>query len=116
VAVVDPADGRVEQRIRTGRGAHQLFRSPDGKLIYVNNRIDGTSVVLDAATLHPLRTYKLPGGPDDIEFAPDGKVWFTLRFVNKVAVLDPATGDYQTIDVGRSPHGIYLNAHATVPQ
>jgi DNA-binding beta-propeller fold protein YncE len=113
VAVVDPADGRVEKRIRTGRGAHQLFRSPDGKLIYVNNRIDGTAVVLDAATLRPLRTYKLPGGPDDIEFAPDGKVWFTLRFINKVAVLDPASGDYQTIEVGRSPHGIYLNAHAT---
>jgi DNA-binding beta-propeller fold protein YncE len=114
VVVVDPADGRVEKHIRTGRGAHQLFRSPDEKLIYVNNRVDSTSVVLDAATLKPVRTYKLPGGPDDIQFAPDGKVWFTLRFVNKVAVLDPATGDYQTIDVGRSPHGIFLNAHATV--
>ena len=114
VAVVNPADGHVEKRIRTGRGAHQLFRSPDGKLIYVNNRVEGTSVVLDAATLKPVRTYKLPGGPDDIQFAPDGRLWFTLRFVNKVAVLDPATGNYQTIEVGRSPHGIYLNAQATV--
>jgi DNA-binding beta-propeller fold protein YncE len=113
VVVLDPADGRVEKRIRTGRGAHQLFRSPDEKLIYVNNRVDGTAVVLDAATLRPVHTYKLPGGPDDIQFAPDGKVWFTLRFINKVAVLDPATGDYQTVDVGRSPHGIFLNAHAT---
>ena len=114
VVVVDPADGRLEKRIRTGRGAHQLFRSPDGKTIFVNNRVDGTSVVLDAKTLEPVRTYKLPGGPDDIQFAPDGKIWFTLRFINKVAVLDPATGDYQTIEVGRSPHGIFLNAHATV--
>ena len=110
VAVVDPATGHVERRIRTGRGAHQLFRSPDEKLIYVNNR----SVVLDAATLQPVRTYKLPGGPDDIVFAPDGHLWFTLRFANKVAVLDPATGQYQTIDVGRSPHGIFLNARAVV--
>jgi YVTN family beta-propeller protein len=114
VAVVDPADGRVERRIRTGMGAHQLFRSPDNKLIYVNNRIAGTAVALDAATLEPVRTYKLPGGPDDIEFAPDGHLWFTLRFVNKVAVLDPATGDYTTIEVGRSPHGIYLNPRASV--
>ena len=114
VVVVDPANGHVEKRIRTGRGAHQLFRSPDEKLIYVNNRVDGTVVVLDAATLRPERTYKLPGGPDDIAFAPDGRLWFTLRFINKVAVLDPATGDYQTIEVGRSPHGIFLNAHATV--
>jgi DNA-binding beta-propeller fold protein YncE len=114
VAVVDPANGRVERRIRTGKGAHQLFRSPDQKLIYVNNRIAGTSVVLDATTLEPVHTYKLPGGPDDIAFAPDGRLWFTLRFVNKVAVLDPVSGDYTTIDVGRSPHGIYLNPHAVV--
>jgi YVTN family beta-propeller protein len=112
VAVVDPATGKVERRIRTGKGAHQLFPAPDGKTIYVNNRIDGTSTLLDAATLNPIRTYKLPGGPDDIVFAPDGKVWFTLRFVHKVAVLDPASGDFTTIDVGRSPHGIFLNARA----
>ena len=114
VVVVDPATGHVEKRIRTGKGAHQLFLSPDKTLIYVNNRIAGTTTALNATTLQPERTYKLPGGPDDIVFAPDGKLWFTLRFANKVAVLDAATGDYSTIAVGRSPHGIFLNAHATV--
>jgi hypothetical protein len=24
-------------------------------------------------------------------------------------VLDPKTGDYQTVEVGRSPHGLFLN-------
>jgi YVTN family beta-propeller protein len=112
VAVLDPATGHIERRIRTGKGAHQLFRSPDGKLIYVNNRIEGTVSVLDAGSLDLVRTYKLPGGPDDIEFAPDGHLWFTLRFAHKVAVLDPATGLYTTIEVGRAPHGIFLNAMA----
>ena len=112
VAVVDPATGKVERKIRTGKGAHQLFPAPDGKTIYINNRIDGTAVLLDATTLNPVRTYKLPGGPDDIVFAPDGKVWFTLRFVHKLAVLDPVSGNFTTIDVGRSPHGIWLNAKA----
>jgi len=79
----------------------------------VNNRLDQQSVVvLDAATLEPVRRYKLPGGPDDLEFAPDGKVWFTMRFIHKVAILDQVSGDYTTIDVGRSPHGIFLNARA----
>ncbi|MCW3475159.1 YncE family protein [Limobrevibacterium gyesilva] len=114
IAVVDPATGKVERRIQTGKGAHTLFRSPDKKTIYVNNRIAGTVVALDAATLKSTRSYKLPGGPDDIEFAPDGRVWVTMRFIHKVAVLDPATGQYETIDVGRSPHGIFLNAKATV--
>lgn len=113
VWVLNAATGKTERKIRTGKGAHQLFPSPDGKLIYVNNRIDSTTVTLDPATLNQVRSYKLPGGPDDIEFAPDGKVWFTLRFVHKVAVLDPVSGQFSTIDVGRSPHGIYLNAKAT---
>ncbi len=114
VAVMDARTGRLLRRIRTGKGAHTLFRGPDRKTIWVNNRLDANSVVvLDAATLNPLHRYKLPGGPDDLEFAPDGKVWFTMRFVHKVAVMDQVSGEFVTIDVGRSPHGIFLNPHAT---
>ena len=107
-AVVDPVDGRVEQRIRTGRGAHQLFLSPDRKTLWVNNRVDGTTVALDAKTYAVIRSYRVPGGPDCIDFAPDGKLWITQRFIQKVGVLDPATGALQSIPVGRSPHGIFL--------
>jgi streptogramin lyase len=39
-------------------------------------------------------------------------LWITRRFAEKVAVLDPKTGDYQTIEVGRSPHGIFLSPQA----
>ena len=115
-AVVDPVDGRVEQRIHTGRGAHQLFLSPDGKTLWVNNRVDGTTVSLDPVTYAIRRTYRVPGGPDCIDFAPDGKLWITQRFIQKVGVLDPATGDLRSFPVGRSPHGIFLttNAPATV--
>jgi DNA-binding beta-propeller fold protein YncE len=109
VAVVDPADGRVTGRIHTGKGAHNLFLSPDRRVIWVNNRVGGTTTSLDAATLTPIRSYAIPGGPDDIAFAPDGKLWITRRFAEKVAVLDAATGEYQTIEVGRSPHGLFLN-------
>jgi DNA-binding beta-propeller fold protein YncE len=112
VAVVDPVDGHVERRIHTGRGAHQLFASPDGRLIYVNNRVDGTTVALDARTLDVVRSYKISGGPDCIDFAPDGTLWITERWAQKVAVLNPVTGAIQTIEVGRSPHGIFLNANA----
>jgi DNA-binding beta-propeller fold protein YncE len=109
VAVVDPADGRVSGRIHTGKGAHNLFLSPDHRIIWVNNRIGGTTTALDAATLTPIRSYAIPGGPDDIAFAPDGRLWITRRFAEKVAVLDPNTGEYETIDVGRSPHGLFLS-------
>jgi DNA-binding beta-propeller fold protein YncE len=113
VAVVDPADGHVSGRIHTGKGAHNLFLSPDRRIIWVNNRIGGTTTALDAATLTPIRSYAIPGGPDDIAFAPDGRLWITRRFAEKVAVLDPSTGDYETIDVGRSPHGLFLSPKGT---
>jgi DNA-binding beta-propeller fold protein YncE len=111
VAVLNPADGRVERRVVTGKGAHQLFLSPDGKILWVNNRVAGTTVALDSRTLDLLRTYKVPGGPDDIDFAPDGKLWITQRWAKRVAVMDPASGALREIDVGRSPHGIFLTTH-----
>jgi DNA-binding beta-propeller fold protein YncE len=102
VAEVDPADGRVINRIRTGDGAHQLFASPDGRLIYVNNRAAGTITVLDA-TSHSgaVHTYHIPGGPDDLAFAPDGRIWITCRFAEKIAILDP--GEWTGPECGGRP-------------
>ena len=114
-AVVDPVDGHVERLIPTGRGAHTMFLTHDQKLIYATNRVDGTLSVLDPASLAVLRTIRMPGGPDDLDFAPDGKIWAALRFAQSVGVLDPATGSIEHIPVGRSPHGIWLNTHDNLP-
>lgn len=115
VAIVDPKSGQVTDKIVTGKGAHNLFLSPDKKTLWVNNRVGGTTSALDAQTLKLIRTYNIPGGPDDIDFGPDGNLWITRRFVEKVAVLHPDTGDFETIDVGRSPHGVWLNPAAASP-
>jgi YVTN family beta-propeller protein len=115
VAVVDPKTGQVTDKIVTGKGAHNLFLSPDKKILWVNNRVSGTTTALDAQTLKLMRSYNIPGGPDDIDFSPDGNLWITRRFVEKVAILHPDTGDFETIDVGRSPHGLWLNPAAASP-
>jgi len=106
---VDPADGKVMRHVETGDGAHNLFLTDDRQTLYVSNRIGGSLTALDPATLTVRRTYTLPGGPDDIGIAPDGKLWIALRFAEMVAVLDPESGNYDSIPVGRSPHGIFLN-------
>ena len=115
VAVVDPANGSVVEKIVTGKGAHNLFLSPDGRTLWVNNRVGGTTTALDAETLQVEHSFTIPGGPDDIAFAPDGSLWITRRFAEKVAILHPETGDFETIEVGRSPHGIWLNPAAPSP-
>ena len=112
VVVINPANGQVERRIKVGRGTHQVFPSPDGKLLWVNSRVDGATTALDAKTLNIIRSYKVSGGPDCLDFAPDGKLWITRRFAERVAVLDPVTGTYENILVGRSPHGIFLSPNA----
>ncbi len=115
IAVVDPVDGHVERTIPTGRGAHTMFITHDGKLMYATNRIDGTLTVIDPVSLQVLRRLSVPGGPDDLDFAPDGKIWAALRFAQSVAVIDPSTGATERIAVGRSPHGIWLNTHDPLP-
>lgn len=115
VARIDPANGRVLARIQTGKGAHTIFRSPDRKLLWVNNRAGGSTVALDPVTLRVVQMFKVSGGPDDIDFAPGGKLWITRRWAESVAVLDPATGTQEIIKVGRSPHGLFVNPKAPSP-
>ncbi|MDE8344581.1 MAG: beta-propeller fold lactonase family protein [Acidocella sp.] len=113
IAVVDPQTGAVERRVQAGAGAHNLFLTQDRQTLYVSNRLGGSLMALDPQTLAIRRTYVIPGGPDDIGIAPDGHIWIALRFAEAVAVLNPTTGDYSTIPVGRSPHGLFLNTELT---
>jgi DNA-binding beta-propeller fold protein YncE len=109
VAVVDPVDGKVVRRVEMSPGPHNLFVSPSRRLLIVTCRVSGMITQLDWDSLNVVKTWHVPGGPDDIVFGPDGKMWATLRWRQKVAIIDPATGDMSFIPTGRSPHGIWLN-------
>jgi DNA-binding beta-propeller fold protein YncE len=113
VSVVNPDEQRVERQVTTAKGAHTLWLSPDGRTIYANSRVDSAITLLDAETLAVKGRWEMPGGPDDISFAPDGKLWVTLRWVARIAIVDPTNGQYETLRVGRSPHGILV--HPTPP-
>lgn len=106
---IDPRDGHVIQKIHTGNGAHNFLITPDGKTIYVTNRVAGTISILDANTLAITGTLLAPGGPDDMALSPDGKeLWVTDRWHASVGVIELASGTLKTIPVGRSPHGIFV--------
>jgi len=111
VAVVDPTDGHLERKVEMAPGPHNLFISPDAKRLFVTCRISGVIEQLDWNTLAIVKSFKVPGGPDDIVFAPDGKMWATLRWRQHVAVINPEDGTYTTIRTGRSPHGIWMNTN-----
>jgi YVTN family beta-propeller protein len=107
---VDPQNGKVLRAVRTAAGTHNFLLSPDGKTLYVSNRVAGSISVLDPQTLAITATLNAPGGPDDMAISLDGKeLWATGRWRASVDVIDRATGALKTtIPVGRSPHGIFL--------
>ena len=111
IVEVDPIKGGITRWQKTGDGAHNIFLDEKKHILYVSNRGPGETslTALDPVTLKPMRVYPMPGGPDDIAIAPDGKIWIALRYAESVAVLDPQSGEYTTIPVGRSPHGIFLS-------
>jgi YVTN family beta-propeller protein len=109
IAEVDPQNGNVIRKITTGNGAHNFLASPDGKTLYVTNRVAGTISVLDADTLAVTGTLQAPGGPDDMALSPDGQqLWVTGRWHAWVDVIELASGTLKTVPVGRSPHGIFV--------
>jgi YVTN family beta-propeller protein len=111
IVEIDPRDGNILRRIRTGPGAHNFLLSPDGKTLYVTNRVAGTISVLDADTLTVTGTMQAPGGPDDMAWSPDGReLWVTGRWRASVNVIERSTGVLKAvIPVGRSPHGIFVH-------
>lgn len=115
IAVLDPETRLVERTIVIGRGAHTVFVSPDGGALWATSRVDSRVTELDPETLAIRRVIEMPGGPDCLAFGPDGRIWMTLRWAARVAVLDPATGSFETLRVGRSPHGIFVQPRPPQP-
>jgi len=119
VYVVDAATFKQIDFIQTGRGAHGLYPSRDGKKLYVTNRGThmgdvkphgmGSVSVIDFATRKIEKTWTIPGGgsPDMGNVSADGKtLWLSGRFDNVVYAIDTATGSVKTIPVGTEPHGL----------
>lgn len=109
-ASLDPETREVARAFTIGRGAHTIFPAPDGRALYATSRVDSRLAELDPETLAVRRLWNIPGGPDCLTFDPEGRVWMTLRWAGRIAMLDPREADPQpqTIRVGRSPHGIFF--------
>ena len=119
VHVVDGESFKQIGFIPTGIGAHGLYPSRDGKLLYVANRGSnrihgkrggkGSVSVIDFATRSVIKTWPIPGGgsPDMGNVSADGsKLWLSGRFDDVVYRIDTASGAVDKIKVGREPHGL----------
>ena len=105
--------------ISTGLGAHGLYPSRDGKLLYVANRGThkvhggrggpGRVTVIDFATDKIVAEWPIPGGgsPDMGNLSVDGKqLWLSGRYDDVVYRIDTTTGAIAQVKVGQEPHGM----------
>jgi DNA-binding beta-propeller fold protein YncE len=120
VHLVDPVRFTTIGFIHTGIGAHAVYPSRDGRLLYVSNRGahtvmagrhgPGSVSVIDPATRTVVATWPVPGGgsPDMGNVSADGKeLWLSGRFDYEVYVFDTQSGALtHRIPVERGPHGL----------
>ncbi|HEY1943339.1 MAG TPA: YncE family protein [Roseiarcus sp.] len=119
LVVVDGDSFKETGFIPTGVGAHGLYPSRDGKLLYVSNRGthnlggvkdgQGSVSVLDFATRKIVATWTVPGGgsPDMGNVSADGKwLWLSGRYDGVVYAFNTEDGSVKTIPVGGMPHGL----------
>jgi YVTN family beta-propeller protein len=110
VWVIDAARFRTIGFIATGNGAHGLYPSRDGEVLYVTNRGEGTISLISFATRQVVGEWRLPGGgsPDLGGVSADGKVlWLSERYDGIVYAVSTQTGRLiRKIKVGKGPHGL----------
>ena len=123
VWVIDGVSFKVTGKIDTGIGAHGIYPSRDGKMMYVANRGrhmndekrlshegDGSVSVIDPATGKVVATWTIPvgGSPDMGGVSADGsKLWLSGRYDSTVYVFDTVKGELiKKIPVSKEPHGL----------
>ena len=94
----------------TGAGAHGLYPSRNGKLLYVSNRSAGSVSVISFHTRKVVATWVIPGGgsPDMGGVSADGNVlWLSGRYNSVVYAISTSDGRLLAkIPVGQGPHGV----------
>ena len=107
---IDPVDFRVIGFLHTGAGAHGLYPSRNGRLMYVSNRAAGTISVVSFERRRVMRTWQLPApaSPDMGGVSADGAtLWLSGRYNAEVYAIDTRTGHLRArIKVGEGPHGL----------
>ena len=106
---VDGRRLRVIGFLPTGKGAHGLYPSRDGRRLYVSNRAAGTVSVVSFETGRVVATWRVPGGsPDMGGVSADGRTLgsragTTARSTRSILA---AAGCIRRMRVGTGPHGL----------
>jgi YVTN family beta-propeller protein len=110
ISVFATDEWKLVRKVHSGKGAHEIVATSDGRTLYVTNRYENTISVFDVATHRVVAKFPVPGGPDMPMLSPDGsQLWVSGRFGDTATVVDARTlKALNTFPTGHSPHGIFL--------
>jgi YVTN family beta-propeller protein len=110
---------KAQRKLETNAHPYCLRLSPDGASLYATQGAFGSIVVLNADDLTVTRTIATEKHPNDLLFAPDGRLFVSCGSSDSVLVINPADGQTsERIGVTltpRSPAGTTPNALALSP-
>ena len=112
LAFVDPSTGKVNGRVKTGDGPHEVEVSADGKYAFVSNYGSGTAPgntlsVVDLPSLE-VRPFNLAPLQRAHGLATEGnKVWFTAEANKVIGRYDPASNRIDLI-LGTGQNGTHM--------
>jgi PQQ-dependent catabolism-associated beta-propeller protein len=111
VVVLDGATLQIKKTIATGKRARDLYRSPDGKTLFViasdSKRVD----VIDLAKLSTTGSIPVGDDPEMFDLSADGKrLYVSNEEGAQVSVIDVASKKkLAAIKVGEEPEGVKLS-------
>ena len=114
ISIIATGEWRLIKKVPSGKGAHEMVATRDGRTIFVTNRYEDTTSVFDVAAQRVVAKFPVPGGPDMPMLSPDGAhLWVSGRFGNTASVVDAKSLKVlATFPTGRSPHGVFLGMTA----
>jgi YVTN family beta-propeller protein len=100
---------KLQQLLKTGKGAHAFRARGDGKHVFVSNRVANTISKIDYQTMTVVESYGAPSGPDCMDVSPDGRfIYVASRWAGKLSVIDTQVNKVvRQVKVGKSPHGVW---------
>jgi YVTN family beta-propeller protein len=112
LAFVDPSTGKVNGRVKTGDGPHEVEVSADGKYAFVSNYGSGTAPgntlsVVDLPSLE-VRPFNLAPLQRAHGLATEGnKVWFTAEANKVIGRYDPSSNRIDLV-LGTGQNGTHM--------
>lgn len=113
LSVINLSTGVVTRTIAVGNGPWATAVTPDGRFVYVINRLTPRGIsVINAETYQVANTISGLPSPTDIVFSPDGSLAYVTNTATSgtVSVIDTRTRTVvKTVPVGRDPEKIVVS-------